>query len=404
MTLPTDQARAAGEIPLGFLVFLALMTSVVALTIDAVLPALDTIAVDLAFEDPNARQFIVLNVLLGMGISQLVFGPMADALGRRQTALIGWGVYLAGTAMAALGPGAEWMLAGRFLQGFGAGAPRVVATTLARDLYEGRPLARVMSLVLTVFMLIPILAPLLGQGIEAMLGWQAIFALYAALALVSGGWYFLGVPETLKPEHRRPFRLAPLAAAFGEVIATRQTSLCAIAAGCVFAPFVVYLATAQQVLEELYGLGPLFPLAFSSIALAFAAATFTNSRLVMRYGMRACARVAFLLLIGTAAAGLSISALTSGPVPPLWVYLGLIALIFVGVALLFSNLTALALDPLGHLAGTASAVVNAVSSLLATGMGIAIAQAYDGTLTPMLSGFLVLGLAGYLCFLAGVKR
>ncbi|MEL6479633.1 MAG: MFS transporter, partial [Pseudomonadota bacterium] len=336
--------------------------------------------------------------------SQIVFGPMADALGRRQTALIGWGVYLAGTAMAVLGPSAEWMLAGRFLQGFGAGAPRVVATTLARDLYEGRPLARVMSLVLTVFMLVPILAPLLGQAMEAALGWQAIFALYAALALVSGGWYFLAVPETLKPEHRRPFRLGPLAAALREVIATRQTILSAIAAGCVFAPFVVYLATAQQVLEERYALGPLFPVAFSSIALAFAAATFANSRLVMRYGMRACARFAFLLLIGTAAAGLAISALSPGPVPPLWVYLGLIALIFVGVALLFSNLTALALDPLGHLAGTASAVVNAVSSLLATGMGIAIAQAYDGTLTPMLGGFLVLGLAGYLCFLAGVKR
>ncbi|MEM7507691.1 MAG: multidrug effflux MFS transporter [Pseudomonadota bacterium] len=405
MTLPTATARAEGQVPLSFLLFLALMTSVVALTIDAVLPALDRISADLAFEHENDRQAIVLNVLLGMGFSQLIFGPMADAIGRKRTALAGWAIYLAGTVIAVGGGTAEWMLAGRFLQGLGAGGPRVVANTMARDLYEGNALARVVSLVMTVFMLVPILAPLIGQGIEAVLGWQAIFALYIALALISGGWYLLGVPETLDPAKRRPFRLRPLYAAFAEVLRTRQTICCALSAALVFGPFVVYLATAQQVLEELYALGPLFPLVFSSVAVAFGAATFLNARLVMRHGMYRCAVAGFALLI--AVSGLVCALIwlgVSGPVPPLWIYLGAIGLIFVAVAILVANLTALALNPMGHMAGTAAAVINSVAALGSALIGREIAALYDGTLTPMLLGFLVLGCAGFALFWLGMRR
>lgn len=405
MTLPTASARAQGHVPFSFLLFLALMTSVVALTIDAVLPALDQISADLAFERENDRQAIVLNVLLGMGLSQLIFGPMADAIGRKRTALLGWAVYLAGTVLAVGAGTAEWMLAGRFLQGLGAGGPRVVANTMARDLYEGRALARVVSLVMTVFMLVPILAPLIGQGIEALLGWQAIFALYIALALISGGWYVLGVPETLDPARRRPFRLRPLVAAFGEVLRTRQTLFCALSSAVVFGPFVVYLATAQQVLEELYALGPLFPLIFSSVAIAFGAATFLNARLVMRYGMHRCAVAGFTLLIAVSGVLCAMIWLgVTGSVPPLWIYLGAIALIFVAVAILVANLTALALDPMGHMAGTAAAVINSVAALGSALIGREIAALYDGTLTPMLAGFLVLGCAGFALFWLGTRR
>ena len=405
MTLPTAAARQRGEMPLRFLVFLSLMTSVTAMTIDAVLPALDAIAADLSFEDPNARQFIVLNVLIGMGFGQLVFGPLSDSLGRRRTAMIGWSLYLGGTLLAVTGGTPFWMLAGRLLQGFGAGAPRVVANAMARDLYEGRALARVISLVMTVFMVIPILAPLIGQGLEALFGWRAIFALYALMALISSVWHLWAVPETLAPEHRRSLRLGPLFSAFAEVIRTRQTILCALAAGFVFAPFIVYLATAQQVLEELYGLGPLFPLVFSSVTIAFAIATFGNARLVMRLGMTRCAGYAFIHLVSAAALGSLLVLFGPGDgVPPLWSYLALVALLFVGVAILFSNLTALALDPMGHLAGTAAAVVNAVSSLLATLVGLVLAQMFDGTLIPMIVGFLIFGLIGYGLFCLAMAR
>lgn len=405
MTLPDDTARAEGRATLLFIVFLALMTSVVALTVDAVLPALDAISADLGFEDPNARQYIVLNVLLGMGLSQLVFGALADSIGRKRTALIGWGIYLLGTLLAVTAETPFWMLAGRFVQGFGAGGPRVIANTLVRDLYEGRALGRMMSLVMTVFMLVPILAPLVGQGLEAIWGWRAIFALYLALALVCGIWYLAGVAETLSPQDRRSLSPTPLIAAFREVLTTRQTICCALSAAMMFGPFVVYLATAQQVLEELYGLGVLFPLVFSSVGLAFAATTFANSHLVMRLGMEACARIGFRLMIGVGVLGCAAVGLSEPVgVPPLWLYLALISLVFVAVAILMANLTALALDPMGHMAGTGASVVNAVSALGAASLGQIVAQLYDGTLIPMFVAFLILGIAAFGLFHLGMRR
>ncbi|MEM6905048.1 MAG: MFS transporter, partial [Pseudomonadota bacterium] len=287
----------------------------------------------------------------------------------------------------------------------GAGAPRVVGTTIARDLYGGRPLARVLSLVMTVFMAVPIIAPLAGQGIMAAAGWEAIFGLYFLLAVISGGWYLLGVPETLAREHRRPFRLGQMLSAYAEVLTTRQTLGCALATALVFGPFVVYLATAQQVLEELYQLGPLFPLAFSSVAVAFAAATFLNAQIVMRVGMRRAAMAGFSITLSVSSAvALGMLSGLIPPVPPIWAYLGLICAIFMAVAILMTNLTALALDPMGHLSGTASAVINATSALGSSLIGLVIAQLYDGTLLPMFLGFSVLGLSGFALFLWATAR
>ncbi|MEM7238639.1 MAG: MFS transporter, partial [Pseudomonadota bacterium] len=186
MSLPDAAARQEGQMSLAFLIFLAMMTSVVALTVDAVLPAIDTISSELAFEDPNDRHRIVTYVLFGLGASQLVFGALADSIGRKPTAMIGWGIYITGTLLAAFSETATTLLIGRFLQGFGAGGPRVIGNTLARDLYQGPALARALSLVMTMFMLVPAVAPLVGQAIEAMLGWRAIFVVYLLLAATSG--------------------------------------------------------------------------------------------------------------------------------------------------------------------------------------------------------------------------
>lgn len=395
MTLPDLADRTNGRAPLAFVAFLALMTSVVAMTIDAVLPALDAIAGDLAFASPNDRQLVVLVVILGLGVAQPVFGPLSDSIGRRPAALIGWAVYLAGTLLCVLAASPEAMLAGRFLQGVGAGAPRTIAVAIVRDLYEGRAMARMLSVVMTVFMLVPMLAPLLGQGLEALWGWRAIFGAYVALAVVAALWYALGMPETLPPAHRRPLSARPILAAFREVLTNRVAMGYTLSAVCVFGPFVVYLATAQQVLEELYGLGPLFPLAFGALAVAFAAASFANSRLVMAVGMRRLSLRGLGALIAISAVGLVvIEAGGWNGVPPLWVFMGLMAGIFCCVAVLFANFNALALEPLGHVAGTASAVVMSLSSLGAAPIALAIARGFDGSLTPMFAGFLGLGLAG----------
>jgi len=395
MTLPTCRDRAEGRAPPAFLIFLALMTSVIALTIDAVLPSLDAISTELGFAAANDRHLLVLLVFAGMGLSQLVFGTLSDQIGRKPAALAGWLVYLAGTLTCLAATTPAMIFAGRFLQGLGAGGPRIVAMAVVRDLYEGRAMARILSLVLTIFMIVPICAPLIGQGIAALAGWRAIFGLYLALALVSGGWYLLGVPETLHPRHRRPAGLAPVLGAFAEVLTSRVAMLYTLSAVSVFAPFVVYLATAQQVLEELYGLGPWFPVAFAALAGSFALASFTNSRLVMRLGMRRLSQSGLAVLTGTALVAVVLTRATPvGGVPPLWLFMALMAVIFFCVAILFANFNALALQPLGHVAGTASAVVMSMATLGAAPTGYLIARGFDGSLAPMFTGFLVLGIVG----------
>jgi DHA1 family bicyclomycin/chloramphenicol resistance-like MFS transporter len=212
------------------------------------------------------------------------------------------------------------------------------------------------------------------------------------------------VPETLAPALRRPLSPRPVIAAFAEVLGTRATMFYTFAASMIFGAFVVYLATAQQVLEEGYALGPLFPWAFGALALAFALASFVNSRLVMRFGMRRLSLIALVQMIAVSAvAALMTWSGGGGGVPPLWLFMVLMSLIFFSVAVLFANLNALALEPLGHVAGTAASVVNTVATLGAVPVGYAVSQSYDGSVVPLFIGFAVLGL-GALVFMALAER
>jgi DHA1 family bicyclomycin/chloramphenicol resistance-like MFS transporter len=383
--LPDASARAEGRAPLPFLVFLAMMTSVIALTIDAILPALDSISADLGFAEETDRQLLVLAVFAGMGLGQPIFGPLSDALGRRPAAIIGWAIYTVGTVVAMAAGDLWWVVAGRMLQGFGAAGPRVVATAIVRDLYDGRAMARIVSLIMTVFMLVPMLAPLIGQGLEALAGWRAIFGLYLAMAFACALWH-MTLPETLAPESRRTLRLRPLARAFAEVLTTRRTMLYTAGSGLIFASFAGFLASAQQVYEEIFGLGALFPLVFAMMGAVFAAAQFANSRLVMTLGMRRLCRTAAVLVVSAGVAALAGNAAMAGPMP-LWLFLALLTPIFIGAALLFSNLTALALEPLGHIAGTASAVVMSLSTIAAVPLGTLVAGQVTTTPMPLFVGF-----------------
>ncbi len=393
MTLPTETERAEGRAAPAFLAFLALMTSVIAMTIDAVLPALDAISDELGFAGPNDRHLIVMLVFVGMGASQVIYGPLADSIGRKPTAMLGWAVFTAGTLMGMFATTPFMMFAGRLLQGLGAGGPRVVAMAIVRDLYEGRPMARILSLVMTVFMLVPMFAPIIGQWTEALGGWRAIFGLYLALAFVSGGWYLLAVPETLEPARRRDLGPRKVLVGFAEVLATRSTMFYTLAMTMVFGAFVVYLSTAQQVLEEGYGLGPLFPWAFGALAFAFACASLTNGRLVMRFGMRRLSAIALGNMILAGAGAAVVAHASPGGLPPFWLFMVLMSLIFFSVSGLFANFNALALQPLGHMAGTGASVVNTVATLGAVPIGYAIAQSYDGSAAPLFAGFAVLGVA-----------
>lgn len=403
MLLPTDLDRAQGRAPLGLLIFLALMTSVVALTIDAILPAMDGIAADLAFDDPLDAQYLVLVVFVGMGLAQPVFGPLSDSIGRRNTAFIGWAIYGVGTLIAVVAPDLTVMLIGRFLQGAGAAGPRIVAAAIVRDLYEGRAMARILSLVMTVFMLVPMLAPLIGQQAELVGGWQAIFILYLALALVCIAMHIASVPETLPPEYRKPLELRPLALAFGEALGTKSSMLYTLALTAIFSSFAAMLATAQHIYEDLFDLGHLFPIVFASVAGMIAVAQITNAQLVMRLGMRRLTRIASVMVTVSGGGAAMLTWQVWGAIPPIWVFVVLMAPVFIGSGLMFSNLTALALEPLGHISGTASAVVMSVSSLLAVPFGAIIASGMDTTVVPLMTGFMISGAIVFVLVLAAER-
>ncbi len=253
-------------------------------------------------------------------------------------------------------------------------------------------MARVMSWVMMVFILVPMLAPLVGQAVMFLANWRAIFGVFLGLALFLSAWLALRQPETLPPERRAPFSLGHVAIAIRETITCRVAFGYTLTAGFVFGAFVGYLNSAQQILQELYGLGDRFPLAFGVLAISFGAASFMNARLVMRLGMRPLSRIAVRAISLMSLAFLPLAWLAGG-VPDFWMLWVYLTASFFCIGILFANFNALALQPLGHIAGVASAVVGALSTLLALTLGALIGQAYDATILPLVAGFTILGLA-----------
>ncbi len=374
-----------------FVSLMALMTSLVALSIDAMLPALTEIGSDLGTTDPNDPQLVVSMLFLGLALGQFVYGPMSDNIGRKTPIYAGLAIYLAGSVLCVVSGSFTVMLAGRFLQGLGVAGPRIVTVALVRDQYEGRAMARIMSLIMAVFIIVPALAPALGQGILAFAHWRAIFGLLLALALIALVWFTVRQPETLPPDRRLPWSARRLATALFEVFRTRTAVGYAAAAGVIFGGFVGYLASAPQIFQQQYGMGTLFPLFFGGLALAIGAASLLNARLVMRFGMHLLSRraqqtqcavsVLFAVYAWAAPGGL-----------PLWALLVWGGIAFFCQGLLFGNFNAIAMEPLGHIAGIGAAVVGSLTSFISLALGTAIGQAYDGTVVPLVGGFAVLGL------------
>jgi DHA1 family bicyclomycin/chloramphenicol resistance-like MFS transporter len=281
------------------------------------------------------------------------------------------------------------MLVGRFLQGVGVAGPRTITLALVRDRFEGREMARVMSLITVVFILCPIVAPAIGQVILGVYGWRTIFGVYLTMGLVATIWFGLRQEETL-PSHRRlPFSIGRMAAAVREVVTHRRSIGYTVASGYVFGAFLGYLTSAQQILQQQYALGSQFPLYFAMLAIAIGGASFVNASLVMRYGMRLLSTWSLRgICVVSIIFGLFASA--SAGHPPLWTLMTYLLASFFGIGLLFGNLNALAMQPLGHIAGTGAAVVGATSMLISLAFGTWIGQSYNGTVMPLVIGFAVL--------------
>lgn len=384
---PVDSAQATVIPRWEFIALVAALMALNALAIDIMLPGLQQIGASLGVEDENHRQYVITAYVLGFGLPQLIYGPISDRLGRRGPLLFGMVIYIGAAIAASFAPSFEALLALRFIQGAGAAGTRVIAVSLVRDVFGGRAMAEVMSLVFMVFMIIPVIAPLAGQGVMLFSEWHMIFVLMAAVAAVATVWTFVRLPETLPPERRRPFSVASVLGGFRIVVTNRLSFCYTIATTLLFGSLFGFINSAQQIYDGIYGLGVWFPVLFACVASMMAVSSYANARLVGRFGMR---RLSHGALIGYLAVNVVIFALAlAGPIP-LWLFAGLFTIGMLQFGWIGSNFNTIAMEPLGHVAGTASAVQGFVQTLGGGVIGAAIGQAFDGTVVPFTAGLCVL--------------
>ncbi len=363
---------------------MALSMSLVALSIDAMLPALSQIAGELGVDRENDRQLVLTVLFIGLALGQIFYGPISDSFGRRSPIYFGFALFVVGSVIAALSQSYWWLLCGRFLQGLGAAGPRILTVAIIRDHASGREMARIMSLVMMVFILVPAIAPALGQLILSFAHWRVIFAALVVLAILTMIWFFLRQPETLAVQDRRKFSLISIWSAVVEIFHNSAAVMYTLAGGMVFGAFVGFLNSSQQILQELYGLGSQFPTYFAILALSLGVASWINSQLVVRLGMRLLCKVALCFIALVALVFLIICLIMT---PSLLMVMSYLMISFFAIGLLFGNLNALAMEPLGHIAGLASSLIGSVTTLVSLSLGYLIGAMYDHTLIPLVSGF-----------------
>ena len=379
--------------PMGFPEFVIVIAAIMALNplaMDMMLPALPDIGSAFHIDYANRLQAVLSTFLFGFGAGQFVTGPLSDRFGRRPVMLGGMALYCIASLLAILAPSFETLLLARLLEGVGTSATRVIATSIVRDCYAGRRMASVMSLAMMVFIAIPVVAPSFGQLVMLITQWRGIFivlTLYGVLALV---WSALRMPETLPLSERKSIAVRDVLGAFRQTITNRQTLGYALAAGGVQGTLFAFVFTSQQVFTGIYHLGRYFPVAFAGIAIGVAIAGFLNARFVGRLGMRVISHGA---LVGYVAVGGAMLLAVKSDMLPLPLFLALSALMMFSFGLMFANFTALAMEPQGHIAGTASSLYGSITTLLGIGIGITIGQDYDGTLLPFATGFFLCTLA-----------
>ena len=371
-----------------------------AMAIDVMLPALQQIGAALGVEDANSRQLVISAYIAGFGAAQLFYGPIADRFGRRGPLLFGLTAYIITAFACAFAPTFGVLLAMRFLQGIGAAATRVIAISAIRDVFGGRQMAEVLSMVMMVFMVIPVIAPSLGQAALIFGSWPTIFLLMGGMSLLITIWALLRLPETLAPELRRSLSFGSIIQGFRYVL-TNRTSLCyTLATTAMLGGLFGFINSAQQIYVDIYDLGSLFPIMFAVGAGLMALSSFSNSRLVGRFGMRRLSHGALLGFLAASAVWLTLALM--GHVP-FWVFFVLFSLAMFQFGWVGTNFNALAMEPLGHVAGTAAAVQGFIATIGSGIIGALIGQSFDGTLRPLAGGYFALGVIALALVLIGER-
>jgi len=391
-----DSSKPNADTPVRFefVALVALLISMVALSTDIMLPALPMIGAALGVTDPNGAQLVVFVFFVGLCIGQLLSGPMSDSYGRKPVVYLGLAIFTCGCLLSIFSTSFAMMLIGRLLQGLGAAAPRIVMIAIVRDDYSGRAMARIMSFVMAVFIIVPAVAPALGQVVMVFAGWRMIFLSLLVVALVSLVWFVFRQRETLAVGNRLPFSVHQLLFGFRETFSNRVALGYTLAAGCIFGAFVGYLSSAQQIFQTTFDKGEGFPLYFAIVALAIGAASIFNSQLVMKYGMRRLSHTA--LIVSTLVSfGFLPFALGWFGESGLVHFMGWALVNFFCMGILFGNFNALAMEPLGHIAGIAAALIGSVATFISLPSGILVAQMFDGTVVPLVAGFAILGFLSF---------
>ena len=391
-----EDMPAAAHAPMTFREFVLMVAGLMALNalaIDVMLPALPDIGAALDVARDNDRQMVLSAYLIGFGLGQIVIGSVSDRFGRRAVLIGGLACYVITALVCAVAPSFATLLVARFVQGLASAAPRVITTAIVRDCYEGRRMASVISLAMTIFMVVPVVAPAIGQVIILIAPWQAIFLLLALYGSLMALWVMKRLPETWPASRREVSSVSRIVSAYAVVLRSRQTMGYALAAGMMFGAIFGFLMSAQQIFTEIFGLGVYFPLAFAAIALAMSLSSFINARLVGRLGTRLLSHGAVLIFTLLAGVLALLAHLAILGFLPFMILMG--ALQFL-IGMVFGNFAALALETQGKLAGTASSLFGSTTTILAALIGFIVGQAYDGTLVPLANGYLAFGLASFM--------
>ena len=381
-----------------FISLMAMMFATIAFSIDAMLPALPDIAQELTAEAQTRAPWILTSFVLGMGLGTFLAGPLSDAFGRRRVMFYGAGLYISAAAVGWMSQSFELLIAARLVQGIGASGPRVVCIAIIRDLFSGREMARILSLVLIIFTLVPAFAPALGVVIIHFAGWRSIFLAFIVFSLITVLWLGVRLPETLSHENRRPMRLPLILNAVGQMLRHPVVRVSIIVQTLAMAILFSLLVMIQPIYQHVFDKLESFPFWFGAIALSSAISSFLNAMLVVRFGMRKLVTLALALQILFSGLLLvqsgEISAAGGFAIFAVWQ-----AFVFFQAGLTIGNLNAIAMEPMGHIAGMAASVIGSISTVLAAAIASPVGLLFDGTIRPLVGTVFLFACVGFLLML-----
>lgn len=385
-----------------FIFLMAFLTSIMAFSIDTILPALDQIAIDLKFNSINDSQFIISSIFLGFGIGLFLFGPLADAYGRKRPVYLGGIIFILGCMISLIAQNFEVMIFGRFMQGLGASAFRIISLAIIRDKFEGPQMAKITSLVMSIFILVPVIAPSIGQLVLLKFSWNAIFIIFLIMSILSMMWFSIRQEETLSKEDRNPLNPRFIIKASLETLTTPTTFISILISGLVFGAFIAYLSSSQIIFQKIYLVGEDFPLYFGALALTVGISSLINSFLVQRYGLIRLISISTILMT-LIIAPITFYTYSENTNPSLIMFMLNLSILFFMIGLLFGNLNALALSPLGHIAGVASSVIGAVQNMISVMISVIIIREINENIFPLLLGFFIVSVISALIIITGHK-